>query len=477
MATHTLPVAERLQQIRSRVETTPGLLRLGELATWVLAVVLFLLVYEGVSQHRQALKTVGQDATASITAAQQLKAWLADMHSDAANELLDPPGANKQAAEGYEERRRDATNSLVAAARNITYDQEDDLVKRLLNQFGPYEEAVARARLLHRRGDEAAALEEYRRANGIMYQDGKTIPEKGLIAAADALTRVNQEQLDGRYAAEQWSSGWYLAGVVLPGLALLGTLAALQVFLFRRMHRVLNPGLLAATALAAGLLIYVVGSFVTVGRDLKWAKQDAFDSVGYLWRARADAYDANGEESRWLLGQKRHDEYEEAFHEKAGRLVTLPRGMTYPQLVAAVGKLHLPQEAKQLPAAFKGHLAQELGNITFVGEEEAAKKALAKFGDYLAIDGKIRQLEREHKHAEAVRLCTGYDEGQSNWAFRQFVDALETVLKINDDEFHRAIRQGEAALWGCREAAAVVLLAVAVLTYVGLRPRFREYTA
>jgi hypothetical protein len=475
MATQTLPVAAQLRQVRSRVETTPGLLRLGQVATWVLALLFFLLVRAGVEQHQQALNTVSYQATASITAAQQMKAWLTDMHSDAANELLDKPGDNQQAAAGYDKRRLQVTDGLVAATRNITYDQEQDLIKRLVNQLGPYEEAIARARLLHRRGDEAAALEEYRRANQIMYQQGENIPDKGLVACADALDHVNDQQLTSRYTAEQRSSGWFLAGVVLPGLVLLGTLVALQWFLYRRMHRVFNPALLAATALAAGFPIYIVGSFLAVGHDLKWAKQDAFDSVGFLWRARADAYDTNGEESRWLLDPERHEMYAKAFREKAGRLVTLPSGTTYPQLVAAVRNLPLPADASRLPQGFKGHLANELNNITFVGEQEAAKDMLAKFGDYLAIDDQIRQLEKENKHREAVRLCTGYNPGESNWAFQRFDEALGKVLQINDDEFHRAIHQGAAALAWSEVAAAVVLLVVAVLTYAGLRPRFREY--
>jgi hypothetical protein len=56
-----------------------------------------------------------------------------------------------------------------------------------------------------------------------------------------------------------------------------------------------------------------------------------------------------------------------------------------------------------------------------------------------------------------------------------FDDAPGKVLQINEDEFHRAIKEDEAALAWSEVAAAVVLLAVAVLTYTGLRPRLREY--
>jgi hypothetical protein len=309
-----------------------------------------------------------------------------------------------------------------------------------------------------------------------MYQQGERITQKGLLAAADALDEVNRRELDSRYASVQASSWLVLVEVVLLALVLLAMLAALQFFLYRRMHRVLNPVLLGATVLTAGFLIYTLVAFLSVSHSLKVAKQDAFDSIHFLRRAQAEAYDANGEESRWLLDDnKQRDTDEKAFRDKAGRLVTLPSGMTFAQLVDLV-------HAGKVPAGFKGYVADELRNITFVGEQAAANDTLAKFGQYLDIDAKIRKLENEGQHAEAVKLCIGYNKGESNWAFQQFDEALGKTLKINDDAFHSAIDQGEATL-GIREggmaiftiAAAVVALAVAVLTYVGLRPRFREY--
>ena len=42
---------------------------------------------------------------------------------------------------------------------------------------------------------------------------------------------------------------------------------------------------------------------------------------------------------------------------------------------------------------FKGKLADELNNITFPGEMEAATSTLRAWGQYVAIDNKIRQLE------------------------------------------------------------------------------------
>ena len=43
------------------------------------------------------------------------------------------------------------------------------------------------------------------------------------------------------------------------------------------------------------------GNIEHAGHELKVAKEDAFDSVRALWLARAVAYDANSDGSRWLL--------------------------------------------------------------------------------------------------------------------------------------------------------------------------------
>src|SRR5262245_38114625 len=115
--------------------STPTLLRLALGAAWALALVFFLVVRSGVKDHRTAMKAIGEDAAPSILAAQQIRASLADMHSNAANVLLHRPGAGKQALADYEKRRVEATEGVLAAAGNITYGEaERGPLRRLLNE-------------------------------------------------------------------------------------------------------------------------------------------------------------------------------------------------------------------------------------------------------------------------------------------------------------------------------------------------------
>src|SRR5262245_46684735 len=106
--------ARVLQRLRDQVRSTPGRL-------WAAGGTIWLAVLASVAGHRRGMQTIGKDAAPSIIAAQQIKASLADLHSQAANLLLGKPGQNPQAAKLYEERRREATEGILAAAGNITY--------------------------------------------------------------------------------------------------------------------------------------------------------------------------------------------------------------------------------------------------------------------------------------------------------------------------------------------------------------------
>ena len=425
-----------------------------------LALLFALAVSSGVRGHRQGMQTIGKDSAPSIIAAQRIRSSLADMHSNAANGLIGKPGENPEAARIYEVRRLEVTEGILAAARNITYgDAELVPIKTLLQELGHYEELVAQARLLHERRDPGSLL-RHREADRLMHQN--------LLPASDALDNANRAALDLGYATERTTSWRAMAWVLLAGIALIGALAATQLLLYHRMRRVLNPPLVAASTLAAGFLVYAVTAFATEAHLLKVAKEDAFESIHALWHARAVAYDANGDESRWLLDRPRAADHERAFFDKVDKLAKRPDGLSFDGLAAKVVE-------GSLPDGFEGYLAAELRNITFPGEREAAIETLETFARYVKIDGEIRRLEGRGDHTAAVALCVGNDPGQSNWSFSRFDDALGKTLDINQRAFEDAVDRGFKTLAGFDVASPLVALGISLLAYVGLRPRMREY--
>jgi hypothetical protein len=101
--------------------------------------------------------------------------------------------------------------------------------------------------------------------------------------------------------------------VIISGLLLIGALVAIQLFLSNRMRRTLNPMLLAATAIAFIFLGFTTRAFLCASHNLKVAKEDAFESIQDLRKARSISYSANGDESRYLLDTAFASQHEQAF--------------------------------------------------------------------------------------------------------------------------------------------------------------------
>jgi hypothetical protein len=421
---------------------------------------LFLAAFVGTRRHRQAVKAVGQDSAPSIIAAQSIKADLADLDANVANELMVKPGKSAGSIADYSQRRREVGDNLIRAAENITYgDAERRPIRVMETALSDYETSAARARTLHERGDDPASLEAYRQAYRVL--------EETLLPAADDLSKANTEALDHTYAHANAISVGMSAFLLLAGAALLTALIYTQMFLSRRMRRTLNPALLLASVIAACFPLYTLQAFRAATHQLKIAREDAFTSIQALWQARAVAYDANTDESRWLLDRDRAPKYQTNFFTRTAQLLQLPGGQSY-EAVGIVSQGALPSEAK-------GFMATELGNITFVGERDAALEALRAYGVYYQDDRKIRDLENTGHHEAAVAYCISMAPGDSNWAFDQFDKALGKTIDINRQAFDTAIARGFHSLNGMDILCVVLCLSIAALSFVGLRPRLREY--
>ncbi|MEU6147944.1 hypothetical protein ABZ848_47370 [Streptomyces sp. NPDC047081] len=156
------------------------------------------------------------------------------------------------------------------------------------------------------------------------------------------------------------------------------------------------------------------------------ARHDAFDSIVALACARAIAYDANADESRYLLDLASYDSRPAATWQAYG-----------------TGHRDL---------RFTGEFRRELDNITFVGERAAAGK------------------ERE-----AVEFCMGWQPGTSNAHFGAWTAALDKVAGINRAHFTSSVDAGRSSVNGLLPWAVGLLVSAVLLTLFGLRLRFAEF--
>src|SRR5271165_821720 len=162
--------------------STPQTLRQGLYIGWAFSICLMLNAILNAREDRQAIQTIGKDAL-SVIAAEHIKSTLSAMDADAANELLSPPGHAVQAVKAYEDRRKEASKALIAAAEKITYqDTERAPIEQLQLGLGEYEVRVQQARDYHNAGDPRSDS-AYLAATAKM--------DDGLWPSADALDKAN----------------------------------------------------------------------------------------------------------------------------------------------------------------------------------------------------------------------------------------------------------------------------------------------
>jgi hypothetical protein len=454
--------------------TTPQLIRSGLYIVWGAGLLLLTTTILGIQEQRNAIKTVGKDTVPSIITAQRLKDGMAGMDAFAASEFL-VPSSNTQSSfleplqkdvdgatiQSYNERYRSVTERLIAAAKNITYDEEREPIQTMQLGIGEYVAKIQQARDAHARRDQAGTLAAYLSAIEIL--------DKTLLPAADRLDQANLKVLDRTYGEQRFASARSLFLIAIMTLGLTGILVMLQLFLSQRTRRTFNPFLLSATAIALLFLVHTIGSLLSASNHLKVAKEDAFDSMHVLRQARALAYGANADESRYLLDVRNAATHEQAFFNKLNQIAAPPIGQTLEQIIL------LAQQDTKL-TGLTGFLGEELSNITFPGERQAVIDNLSTLSQYLQIDKQIRQLQQSGKYREAIALCVGDNPGESNWAFNQLRKSNQKTYDLNDKAFTDAINQGTQDLEGFEVKSTIVTITIALLVLLGVMPRLKEYS-
>jgi CHASE3 domain sensor protein len=451
------------QPIQKSVQryNTPQILRGGWYTTWGVSLLLLIISIHGVNSQRQAIKTVGKDAAPSVLTAQQLQDSFADMDASLANELLLKPGDNREVLANFEINRQKIADRLVAAAKNITYPEEEKIIKTLQFNSSAYFLKLQEARDAHKRGDVVSTLSIYQNAANLMDRD--------IIPQAEKLSQVNSQALEKTYAEQGATNGGLGLLIVVIGLAQIAILIGIQLFLYQRMRRILNLPLLGATAIAVIFLGYTSGAFVGATNNLKVAKADAFDSLNALRKMRSLSYRANADESRYLLDRSNAALHERSFTDKANKILMMSNEPT------SIESIIVNINQRRPTPGLTGLFSTGLNNITFAGEEEAAIATLKAWHDYLKIDKQIRQLAASGKINEAIALCIGTKPGESNWAFDRYKDIHTNLMKLNKKEFDKNIEIGNDRVANFEIIATVALGSVAILTLFGVRPRLLEY--
>jgi hypothetical protein len=425
------------------------------------------------------VRVIGSQAAPEVRATTDLYFRLNDMDAQVANILLvgnrrDLGLDRQQAEQTYTSDRQAADSDLQQAAAAAGSSPSARLALReVLNGLGQYEALVGQIEYTEATGPSrpgrppAAALTLYRTATDLL--------KNSILPAARNLTTANAAALDATYRARHSLAIRGVILVLLLGLALIALLIAVQAYISVTHRRTLNPALAAATLIAVVLTAAGAGSLAAQASHLHVAKQEAFDSILALSQARAVSYDANADESRYLVDPGRADQYQRSFEAESQQLARLKVAGIF-RYDAGLAAAITAYRADNANVEFGGFLGTEFRNITFPGERAAAQKTLYAYQVYERYDRHLRALNQHGDLPAAIAFDTSSAPGNSNWAFYRYDQALVSVININQRAFTQAIDASEHGTAGWTgPIPGVAILALLILILAGTRSRLAEY--
>ena len=352
------------------VSTTPRRMATLLGASILAAILMALIVFATYASVNGTATVVGKDSAPSIVAADHLQALAASADANALNALVTHSAPDEYSWSQYRKDIRASYEELTTASQYTTYG---------FAQLGPIQTM-------------ASDLSEYDNAMGQLQVQtaanlpgnplaGHTIMSQTILPARLALVQTDYSHLNQNYTGYQNEIGPLMVLVWIAFLLLLGVLVGTQVYLFRRTHRIINPGYVIATMITLGCMIYTLGAFNVGESQLVAAKQQSFDSINTLWSVRAIAFIMNADESLYLL---------DAHNPQVLAMVEDEFTHYQQQIVAIDPERAVTDAQKGIP--FGGYLGEKLAHISYNGEGAAIREAIQTFASYIAIDQQVRQL-------------------------------------------------------------------------------------
>ena len=266
-----------------------------------------------------------------------------------------------------------------------------------------------------------------------------------LLPAAREVSAEANSQLS---AASGQATGLPLALVLLAIAALVGyTLFRAQRWLFRRTHRVLNPGLVVASVAAVVSLLWLGIALGVARADLLRARAQGSAPVAALAQADVAALQAHADESLTLIDAGGDDSFQADFLAVQHRLGPGPGTLLTSAVAATRGS----------PGA--GAAAA------------AATTATAWYGAHRT----VRFLDDNGKHIQAVHQVTTPGPDHSGTLFTRLDGSLTRAIAADQAVFKANAIAGRNAFTGLEVGVIVLALIMAAGCARGLNKRLAEY--
>jgi hypothetical protein len=438
---------------RIRVPSTPFLLRAGMVLALLPVVAFATAVHLGVERNDSTVRTVGSEATRGIASAQALKVDLAGLDEVVVRSLLGdaPLAANGLPAE-YNATRSEVHERLVLAAlvssSGAAYQQPLANIDYALAHYHALVEDAFAASV---DGDSAGALDAYGRAHVVMAET--------LLPEADFVDKANSYVLNDSYDTQTQRSASTVRVIVASWVALLAFLVVTQVVVARRFRRVVNLGLALATVVALAGGVFTLNRLADSSTHLTRAREQAFDSVHVLARARATVVSARQAQGQFLLdpagGVARAD-----FEDQVQRLLRV-QGEDVTEVV----------RSSTVPAGAGGYLARVAGPEATSSDPASVRRAVVALGAFLTEDAAVRELVTA---GDTPAATATYARGAAYAELDAAIDAAQAIEQASFDDAAGAAADAARLLDEVNLLSAAAILALSLL---GLFQRLREYRA
>ncbi|MEV1043611.1 hypothetical protein [Streptomyces sp. NPDC049916] len=429
-------LGDRARRLRAVATTEPGRLQIIGAVLALLVVVFGAVTTLETTRRAAAADDVASRSQPLSADAADIYRFLADADTSAAGGFL----AGAQEPDAVRERYRSdieaAARLLVKASADTDSATASGREITTLNELLPvYTGLVERARANNRQGLPLGGA-YLRYANQKMA--GEMLPAAERLYAAET-GRLESDSADAR--------SWPLLSAG-AALLVLGALVWMQRRTYRRTNRVLNHGLLAATAAASVVLLWLAVGHTVARAELRSAMANGQASLDVLNEARIDSLKARANENLTLVAR--------------GAVLTADGADQY-ETDYATGMRELKDGLERA-----GRLADGPGGSEPVG------RAATAVTEWQSRHRAARATDDQGDYHGALERVIG-GGGSTGESFQRVDAALEQALAHEQGEFTAAARGGRGALRGLPAGAVALAVLGAAAVIVGVNRRLAEY--
>ncbi|MFS8197208.1 hypothetical protein ACLVWQ_00835 [Streptomyces sp. CWNU-52B] len=436
-------LAEGIDRVRAGAATEPGRLRIIGAALALLVIVFGSVTAWQVAERQDAAHDVLKRSQPLSSRAAEIYRALANANTAASSGFLEGGQETAGSRKTFDDEIKLASETLVTAASSEPNTDSKTAISELNKLLPEYTGLVERARANNRQGLPLGGA-YLRYANEKMQE---------MLTAAERLYKVEKQRLSADYD-DATPYPWIAIGV---GVLALGGLAWAQQRNYRRTNRVLNHGLVSATAAVTAVLLWLVVGHSVARTKLNDSDVHAVSSLNTLNDARIASLKARANENLTLVSRGAETEKKEI----DGKSVDVD--------------------------VFDDDYEQQMRNLTAkLSEAEALADDSAGVRPVEAATSNMKEWKKRHKVARAADDGGNYqaaldkvigteDQEPTRVCFNKVDAALEQAIDHEKGQFEDAAQGGLNAMDWLWEGAAVLAVLAAAGALLGIGRRLSEY--